>query len=214
MKKQACKKVADALLLCLSGYTYEIKPNALFQVPVDDVFRGIIFDSSGFSSEAFYPEVFVLPLCIPTDRFTLTFGKRLSGRWDYVRGQEEILASRLFESMEREGAFRLLNDLSTPEKFVQNLSKYHSNPNDPYFQRAIAYSFAACGDFGQAIWQLDKCRSTLQNMQREQPDIRWYAPFLDEVTRFRELAVSNPADATKQLSEWTEYTRSKLHLAE
>ncbi len=212
MKKQSCKKVAEALLSCLSGYAYQSKPNALFQVPVDRVFRGMIFDSSGFSSEAFYPHIFVLPLYVPTDRWTLSLGKRLAGRWDYERGQEETLAKRLLESMEQERAFRLLEDLSGPDKFTKNLGKYHSNPDDPYFQQTLAYSLAICGRFPEALSWLDRCRATLQEMQRRQPDIRWYAGLLDEVTKFRELVLSDEGAAIKQLDDWTEYTRSKLGL--
>jgi hypothetical protein len=212
MKKQACKKVAGALLPHLSGYRYESKPNAIFQTPIGNIFRGMIFSSSGFSSSTFYPHAFVQLLYVPVEYFTLSIGKRLNGSWEYEPGQEETLAKRLLESIEREGVFRLWDDLSTADKFARNLSKYHSNPNDPYFQQAIAYSFAVCGQFGDALNWLDKCRGTLKKMQESEPDIRWYAPLLDEVTKFRELVASNPSDSTAQLDEWTEYTRSKLKL--
>lgn len=212
MKKRACEKLAKALLPYLLGYTYENKPNAIFQVPVRRVFRGMIFDSSGFSATAFYPQVFTQPLYVPCDGFTLTFGKRLLGNWEYEPGQEESLAGRLLESMEREGAFKLLEDLSSPDKMAVNLIKYHSNPNDPYLQQAIGYSFAVCAQFNEALLWLDKCRATLQEMQRTQPSITWPATLLDEVTKFRELVASNPDAAKKQLDEWTEYTRSHLGL--
>lgn len=212
MKKQACKKVAEALLPYLSGYIYESKPNVIFQAPVGAIFRGMIFSSSGFSTSAFYPHAFVQLLYVPVEYFTLSIGRRLNGSWEYEPGQEEALAKRLLESMVREGVFSLLDGLSTVEKFVRNLSKYHSYPKDPYFQQAIAYSSAVCGDFDEALRWLDKCCATLKAMQKEQPQIRWYAPLLGEVTKFRELVVSDTSGATKQLEEWTEYTRTKLRL--
>lgn len=212
MKKQACKKLADALLPYLPEYIYENRAKAVFHIPVGNIFQGIIFDSSGFSADVFYPEIIVQPLYVRAEGFRLTFGTRLPNNWVYKTGQEETLAERMLESMEREGAFRLIDDLSTPEKFVRNLSKYHSNPADPYFQQATAYSLAMCGDFDVAVSWLDKCRTTLQEMQKEQPDIRWYAPFLNEVTKFRDVVATDQDAAMKQLEEWTEYTRTKLRL--
>jgi hypothetical protein len=212
MKKRACEKLARALLPYLPGYTYERKPNAIFQVPVGNVFRGMIFDSSAFSATAFYPEVFAQPLYVPSDSFILTFGKRLLGNWEYEPGQEESLARRLLESMERESAFKLLEDLSSADKMAVNLIRYHSNPNDPYLQQAIAYSIAVCGRFDEALRWLDKCRATLQEMQSRDPDIKWHGIVLAEVTEFRELVASNPEAAKKQLDEWTEYTRVNLGL--
>lgn len=212
MKKQACEKLARALLPHLPGYTYEKKPNAIFQVPVGNVFRGMIFDSSGFSAAAFYPKIFSQALYVPSDHFTLTFGKCLLRNWEYEPGQEELLARRLLESMEREGAFKLLEDLSSADKMAVNLIKYHSNPNDPYLQQAIAFSFAVCGEFNEALCWLDKCRATLQEMLRTQPIILWPANLLDQVTKFRDLVTANPDAAKIQLTEWTEYTRSSLGL--
>jgi tetratricopeptide (TPR) repeat protein len=212
MKKAACEKLAKALLPYLPGYIYDKKPNAIFQVPVGKVFRGMIFDSSGFSAAAFYPDVFSQPLYVPSDGFTLTFGKRLLGNWEYEPGQENLLAKRLLESMEREGAFKLLEDLSSADKMAVNLIRYHSNPNDPYLQQAIGYSFAVCGRFDEALRWLDKCRETLEEMQRRDPSIKWHGLVLDEVSKFRELVATNPEAAKKQLDEWTEYTRSHLGL--
>ena len=212
MKKRACENLAKALLPYLPGYTYEKKPNAICRLPVGNVFQGVIFDSSGFSAIAFYPEVFAQPLYVPSKSFRLTFGKRLLGDWQYEEGKEESLATSLIRSMENEGALKLLDDLSTPEKLVHNLGKYHSNPNDPYLRQAISYSFAVCGQFDEAIHWLDKCRTTLADMQRRDPDIKWPGAFLDEITKFRELVASDPEAAQKQLDEWTEYTRSCLCL--
>jgi hypothetical protein len=212
MKKRACEKLAMALLPYLPGFTYVRKPNAICYVPVGSVFRGMIFDSSGFSAAAFYPHVFSQPLYVLCDSFRLTFGKRLLGNWQYEEGQEELLASKLIQSMKREGALKLWDDLSSPEQLKKNLGKYHSNSNDPYLQQNIGYSFAVCGRFAEALRWLDKCCATLRQMQQRSPAIEWYGPLLVEIMKFRDLVASDPAVAKKQLDEWTESTRSSLGL--
>lgn len=212
MKKRACEKVAMALLPYLPDFTYVPKPKAICHVPVGSVFRGMIFDSSGFSATAFYPEVFSQPLYVPQDSFILTFGVRLPGNWEYEEGQEDVLASKLIQSMKREGALKLWDDLSSPEQLTKNLSKYHSNSNDPYLQQAIGYSFAVCCQFAEALRWLDKCGATLRQMQRRDPEIKWFGPLLDEVTKLRDLVASDPAAAKRQFDEWTESTRSSLGL--
>jgi hypothetical protein len=212
MKKAACETLAKALVPLLPSFEYEKQANAICRVPVGNVFVGMIFDSSGFSAEVFYPVVFAQPLYVPSEHYTLSFGKRLLGNWEYQRGQEVLLAGRLVASMEREGAFNLLEDLSSPDKMAVNLPKYHSRADDPYLQQAIAYSFAISRQFEEALRSFDRCVSTLQEMQRTQPEILWPGVLLDEVARLRTLVESYPEAALKQLDEWTEYTRSHLNL--
>ena len=212
MKKKACESLARALLPYLTEYVYAKKANAICSVPVGSVFKGIIFESSGFSAAAFYPNAFAQPLYVPSDSFTLTFGKRLLGNWHYEPGQEESLAKQLIESMHTESAFKLLEDLSTPDKMALNLNKYHPSPQDPYLQRAVAYSFAVSGRFEEALAWLDECRKSLHELQSSQPMLRWPALLLNEVTKFRELVASDRTAATEHLAKWTEDTRAKLHL--
>jgi hypothetical protein len=212
MKQIECKALARALLSFLPSHAYVKKPNAICGVPVGSVFRGIIFESSGFSAAAFYPNAFAQPLYVPSNGFTLTFGKRLLGNWQYEPGQEETVAKQIIERMHIEGAFKLLEDLSTAEKMALNLNKYHPNPQDPYLQRAVAYSLAECSRFDESLSELDNCRTSLRKMIQEQPQINWPQQLLEEVTEFRNLVASDPDSAHKQLHEWTESTRAKLGL--
>jgi len=210
MKKKASKKIAEAMMPYLPGYAYGSKPNAMFRVPVGDVFRGLIFDGSGFSSGTFYPHVFVLPLYVPSDRLTLSFGKRLPGTWEYREGHEEFLAKQLVQKLEKDGASRFLDELDDPEKLAANLGRHHPNPRDPYLLQAIGYSSAICRQFDDAGETLDRCVVSLQQMQQENPQIVWYSSLLREVSEFRDLLISDPKSALRQLDEWAEYTRSQV----
>jgi len=212
MKKKASKKIAEAMMPYLSGYAYGSKPNAIFRVPVGDVFRGFIFDSSGFSSGSFYPHVFVLPLYVPRDHLTLSFGKRLAGIWEYREGHEEFLAEQLVQKLEKEGASRFLDELDDPEKLAANLGRHHPNPRDPNLLQAIGYSSAICGQFEDAGETLDRCVASLQQMQQQDPQIVWHSSLLREVSEFRELLILDPGSALRRLDEWAEYTRSQVGL--
>src|ERR1022692_1005569 len=87
-----------SLLPELPGFA--IKGWLMLLHPLGSLLRGICFERSGFDKHAFYPNVFVMPLCVPTPHVTLNFGFRLRDQrgmdgWDIetpgVAG--ELLAS-------------------------------------------------------------------------------------------------------------------------
>ena len=212
MDKHRTKKLAIELLSYLPGFSYVTEARALCLTPVGNLFRGVIFESSAFSKEVFYPTVFVQPLYVRSRYFVLTVGARLRGQWEYMPGQEPAMAQSLSEAMTCLKVFRLLEDLSSPEKLVTTLHKYYSNPKDPYLKQMVAYSWAVCGDFSRALRELDNCIATLRQMHADDPGITWHKVLLDEVAQFRSLVAADPDAAQSKLEEWTEQTRAALHL--
>src|SRR5215470_8624224 len=108
-QKEFANYAKKHLLPDLQGF--EVKGRFIFQVPVKEIFRGFIFDSSGFSAETFHPEAFVQPLYVPTANFTMTLGERFRGVWEF-QADDESLARRLLRSMKTDG-MRLLKALET-----------------------------------------------------------------------------------------------------
>jgi hypothetical protein len=212
MDKQQTKKLATELLSHLPEFSYVTEARALCLTPVGNLFRGVIFESSGFSKEVFYPNAFVQPLYVSSEHWVLTVGVRLHGDWHYIAGQEPVIAKSLFEEMTRQKGFRLLEDLSSPKKLATTLHKYYSNLEVPHLKQTVAYSCAVCGDFSRALRELDTCISTLRKMQVNDPGIMWHQVLLDEVAQFRGLVAADPEAAQSKLQEWTEQTRTALHL--
>jgi hypothetical protein len=175
---------------------------------VENLYRGFVFGSSGFSAETFNPDVFVQPLYVPHDYITMTLGRRLLGVWKF-QADDQALPSRLLASMRKEG-FPLLEEFGSPERIAKDqgtlLSRNH------YARQAAAYSLVLIGEDQQAIRRLDE----LLDMLRETGAgiQKWALKVHDEVASFRETLASNPAEARRLLAEWTEQTRQKLGLPE
>lgn len=206
MKKRDFEKFARQYLLpSLDGFT--VDGTLIYQIPVGSIFRGFIFDSSGFSAEAVHPSVFVQPLWVPATHFTMTLGERLRGSWKFSPPGDGPLASNLLESIHNDG-LPFLQSLGTPEK-IAHLAEKLKSPKNHYVRQSAAYALVLIGENEAALRSLDKLLMMLKEMGEAQ---KWALGVHAEVSSLRDTCSVSPDDARQLLAHWTEQTRQNLGL--
>ena len=205
--RQFQKFAAKFLIPQMPGFT--VQHHLIYQVPVGNVFRGFVFESSGFSAETFHPTVCVQPLYVPSDYITMTLAQRLLGVWKFYSGGDPVLAEKLLQTMRKEG-LRVLEDLGTPEKIAHRADRLEGGLKNPYVRQDIAYSLALIGEDQEALERLDQLLVMLKEMMSGVQ--KWAANVHAEVLSFRETLAREPEQARHLLAKWTEETRRKLRL--
>jgi hypothetical protein len=195
----------EYLLASLPGFV--AKGKFLFKSPVDSMFRGFIFDSSGFSKEAFYPEVYVQPLYVPEKHAVLTLGVRFTGDWQARPQDEKDLAKKLLDRIHSVG-LPFLNSLGSPEKLAHPPARWDNSEN-VHVQQAIAYSLVFIGGDDRALDRIDKiCRL----LQAASGKYAWEDKLLADLLSFKAILDEDPSQARQQLAKWAEETRGHLRL--
>lgn len=184
------------------------KGHLIYRVPVNAVFSGFIFDSSGFSADSFNPSAFVQPLYVPSEHFTMTLGQRLLGVWKF-RSDDQGLADALLRSIKKEG-LPLLDALGTPEKLARDAETLKNSSNH-YVRQAAAYSLVWIGRDQDAVRRLDELLAILLEMSSSR---KWALAVRTEVAGLREMLSKDPQGARALLNRWAEETRIKLGLPE
>ena len=207
MKRKDFERFATKYLIPqMPGFI--VKGHLIFQAPVQMVFRGFIFDSSGFSAEAFHPEAFVQPLYVPSDHITMTLGERFLGAWKF-REDDKDLAGWLLESMKSVG-LPWFESLGTPENIAHTVESLKS-PKNHYVRQAAAYSLAWIDEDKKAMQKLIELSAMLIQMSNFQ---KWALNVHAEAVNLRAALFENLALAKAQLARWAEETRLKLGLPE
>jgi hypothetical protein len=209
VKGREFQKFASSFLIPqLPGFVTE--GHLIFRVPVENVIRGFIFDSSAFSAEAFHPTAFVQPLYVPHDHITMTLGSRLRGAWEFSRERNQQLADRLLESMRKEG-LPLLEELGSPQKIADSAEVLFSTKNH-YVRQAAAYSLVLIAEDRKAVQRLDQLLLMLKEMGRGVQT--WAQNVYAEVAGLRETVLRDPSEARALLEKWAEKSRQALRLPE
>ena len=206
--RQVQRFAIQYLLPHLEGFRTHGK--LLYQVPVGNVLRGFIFDSSGFSAEGFYPEVFVQALYVPCDHLNLTLGKRFLGVWKFEPGLEQQLGQRLLHEIFRTG-LPLLRRQSGPEGIVAELRGNPALGVNSRLQEVLAYSLLILGRNDEGLDELDKLLAMLEPLREARS---WERSLHAEMGILREKLMRNPAELRAMLQEIAERTRQKLRLPE
>jgi hypothetical protein len=195
----------EYLLPHLEGFT--AKGKFVFRSPVGPIFQGFLFDSSGFSKEGFYPQVFVQPLYVRESVVVLTLGERFSGNWTITRGNEKPLGDNLLASVRSVG-LPFLAAMGSPEKLAHPPSRWADSPN-VHVQRSIAYSLAMIGENTEALKKIEALCERLHGTSERRD---WEDELLAELTGFHDLLSRDSSEAQRRLSVWTEETRKNLKL--
>ncbi len=122
---------------------YHYKSNMIYCTR-DGMLKGFYFNSSAFSSSQFEIVVFILPLYIPTEFISLTFGHFLRNPskrqwWEYDENRLEDLGKELaLEMIAAESNF--LSQINTALDFYNYYKKDKTN-NIRYYE-AVSYSAA------------------------------------------------------------------------
>jgi hypothetical protein len=195
----------EYLLPHLEGFT--AKGKFVFKNPLGPIFQGFLFDSSGFSKEGFYPQVFVQPLYVRESNVVLTLGERFPGNWTVTPGNEKSLADKLLASVRSIG-LPFLAALGSPEKLAHPPSRWADSPN-VHVQRSVAYSLAMIGENMAALKKIEACCARLEaNSERRD----WENELLAELLSFQNLLSKDPLEAQRLLTAWAEETRANLKL--
>ena len=204
MKKKDVEKFANLHLLpALSGF--RVRGHLLYEVPVGNILRAFLFESSGFSATAFYLQVFVQPLYIPSDYLTLNTGRRFLGPWEFEAGTEVQLGQRLLSHIHSAG-LPFLRAHGTLEGIIRETKANPSVNVNPHLRQQLAYSLLLLGRNDEGLDELDK---TLSMKPRPAP---WEHTLLEEVGALREKLMRNPVEVVETLHAWTEQTRQQLKL--
>lgn len=204
--KQVERFAKEYLLPSLPNFC--VRRSLLYEVPVGNILRAFLFESSGFSAEAFHPWVFVQLLYIPSEDLTLTPGDRFPGNWKHEPGREPQLAERLLDQMRKIG-LPFLRTHNTLEGIVRHTKSDPAAKANPHIRQQLAYSLLLLGRNDEALGELTKALGMLCRSSDSPP---WEHALFAEVNGLREKLMRNPREAVETLHAWTEQTRSKLKL--
>lgn len=174
----------------------------LFKAPVGQVLRGIHFDPSGFHKDPFNVSAFIMPFCVPTNYYHMSFGIQiqiLGEGWSMT--MPDLLPKLL--SKIREDAIPFLDRVSTLESLIVAMHHY---PTSPHAWQASAYSLARIGETRRAV----------EAIERYIPELRmsshWQTDIAKEFRALRHLLIYEPDLAATKLEEWETETIHNLGL--
>lgn len=194
------------LLPHLDGF--RAQGSLLYQIPVGKILRGFIFDSSGFSAEAFYPQVFVQPLYVPRDHLDLTLGKRFLGVWKFEPEREHQVAQKLLHEIFKIG-LPFLHRHAGPEGIVDEVNKNPALSKNCRLRETLAYSLLILGRNDEGLDELDKLLAMLEPIAEAR---EWERVLHAEIGILREKLMRNPAALREMLEGIAEQTRHTLKL--
>jgi hypothetical protein len=127
----------------------------LYMPPTESLLNGILFETSGFSKTPFYINVFVMPLFVPSQYLTLSYGNRLESPtkpfgWD---SQRTNLVPNLRDAI-RSRAMPFLTAIRTLGGFISYLRSHRVE--DIRSLEALGYALARSGSVKESIEALDK----------------------------------------------------------
>src|SRR5439155_25246024 len=82
---------------------YSVRGSLIYEAPVEDILKGFNADTSAFTAERVFVEVFVMPLYVPSEHLVLNIGIRLGGPAHFWTVTEEGFAQGLTSSMVQQG---------------------------------------------------------------------------------------------------------------
>lgn len=206
--KQIQQFATRHLLPHLAGFRAHGK--LLYHVPVGNILRGFIFDTSGFSAEAFYPEVFVQALYVPSDHLNLTLGRRFLGVWKFDPELEQQLGQKLLHEMLETGV-PFLQRYAGPEGIATELRRNPALRSNPRLREVLAYSLLILGRNDEGLDELDKLLAMLEPLSQAGS---WERNLHSEIGSLCEQLMRSPAELRLTLQATAEQTRQKLRLPE
>ncbi len=204
MKSQRLRPLLAATLSACHSLT--LKKKLLRLTPTQSLLQGFYFEGSSYSPDLFYVSVFTMPLYVLSEGLHFTFGDRLRNSrgtdgWDAT---DNDVASNLDSAIRLRGLPYLASQ-STPRTLADKLAARGGFEN-VHIPAAIAYSYAAAGDFRRAKRFLGRLRSSLS---REDPISRpWVAEVAAQADQFAAALSSGTTETL--LADWERKTREAL----
>jgi hypothetical protein len=206
MKKTAFQRFALKHVVPQMAH-FTVQGNLIYQMPVGEVLRAFLFDSSSHDPQTFNPTAFVQPLYVPADHIVMNLGERLPGVWKLRELDDLTLGKRLVETMKQHGV-PLFDALGTPKKIADHCEEY-AQSKDYYRKQACAYSLVLVGETQKALIFLDELLTMLTDIGGFQ---KWALSVYDQVASLRDLLVQDPSEAGRCLARWAAETGQKLDL--
>ncbi len=198
-------KIAKEFLPDLPGFVVDKK--LVFKSPVDDVLRGLYFESSA-DANCFYLSVFFMPLFVPTDAVSGTGGKRIGNALNWRLDNPNLLAD-LRAAIHAE-AIPFLDRVSTLAGVLDDLKATieRGRPRvNSHILEALAYTLIKAGDYSAALKALAEQQQLL-----EKATLPWVLELKARAELMEEKLLPKPEVALAQLEAWKSETVSKLGL--
>jgi hypothetical protein len=183
---------------------FAIKGPLMLIPPARWLLRGIHFEGSSFDKTSFYANVFIMPLCVPTDHLSLLFGDRIrqrpgGDRWNIT---EPNVVRRLSTELKRQAVPFLARAKSLVD-FVDVAREFAGNAHTPH---AIGFALAQAGQFDQAVEVLG------QILREADLNVGWQREIAAQAASLRAKLIDDPKEAQQQLDAWEAETVHKLGL--
>jgi hypothetical protein len=211
MKGKIVERIAKAHLLPrLPGW--EVRGKLLYLREPADILRGVCVDSSAFSANAVYVEIFAMPLYIPTDHLYFSYGNRLtdSNNWKQWSVDPEYpveFVRDLLNALEPDG-MGFLDQFRTPELFVDYLDRT-PGLNDFSRLKTKAYSLAYLGRDREADGLLVSLIAEANAAVKESP---WAKNIAEHAQLLRTTIGQGPEAVRSTMADWVKESRTKLKL--
>lgn len=199
MRAKELAPLFKQLLPALPGFAFHKR--LLLERTIGRLLRALHFDTTGLDKDGFNVDVFVMPLCVPKEYLTFTFGKRVHDPHSVWSMKMPDLVPRLSQAI-REQALPYLAQCASLLDFA-DLVGDSRNPHGP---KNSAFALARVGEHERAIATIDAL------LPRLNLDVAWEQGIADETTALRHMLVTDPSEADRKLKEWESYTIQKLGL--
>lgn len=201
----------------------------LYATPVDMVWRAFHFQVSYTEQEAFTVWMFAQPLYVPADCPVTDIGESL-GRSCYRRNRwwtiqlgdaqsEQQVMDEVLWLIQKVG-LPFLGRLKTPADIIRWIQKKSDDPDAPYSQEILAYSYILEGDYRRARRMIDRLIPELQHEIDESSLTHRtlvqsiYEPTIERLTQIKDLLGQSPDLAVQRLYEWRHWSLKQLRLEE
>jgi hypothetical protein len=224
MTKKQFVSIGKLLLPSLQGYV--VDGSIVFRPPVGHTLSGLCFERRE-TADSFYLWVFLMPLCIPEDHITLSFGKRLGGGSHSWEASSRELIPSLLDAVDRE-AIPFLEGLETPGDVVSRIQNLNL-PKDAFYRyEALGYMLARCGRPKEAIANLDRTIELLGDGRAGRcgimvdrgkvtcvplgPRPEWEKRAKDRAATLRDRLINDPVAVPLLLGSWEQESLRNLGL--
>lgn len=171
---------------------FVVKGSLMFLSPVRHTLRGFHFDPSGVDKAIFYLNVFYLPLCVPNQYLSFTFGHRIRNTgW---HSDAPNLEAEMIDEMQAE--LRFISNLQTIDDVILAIKALVRKSNNIHQYEAIAYMLARAGRNREAMGALDHLFDLLDT------SVSWQRDMLERGKSLKAKLLTNPLEAQGQLRSW------------
>ncbi len=205
MKVKDFTKLWKQLLPQLPGFAIEKK--LIFKSPVEDFLHGLYFESSA-DADRFYLSVFFLPLFVPRDSVSGTFGKRIGSGTNWRAGNPNLFAD-LNTAIQNE-AMPFLDNVFTLAGVLNYLKRTIESGRprvNSHVLEAYAYTLIKSGDYSSALESLAELKQMLEG-----DSTPWVVAQFNRAQLIEEKLLPKPDAALAQLEAWKVETIGKLGL--